>query len=451
MKSTEDIIQEIKSSGNLFVKVAVTDIDGIIRGKIISLDKLDKSLASGIGFCNVIFGWDSQDVCYTNSEKSGWHTGFGDAFAQIDTQTYRELPWDDKTALFLADFSSSPDFKNICPRSLLKNVISEADKMGFVPKCAKEFEWYNFDETSETLHFKEFHDPIPLTRGMFGYSLLRASQNGGFIGNLLKLLSEIDIPIDNFHTETGPGVYEASIQYSDALLAADRAAIFKNSVKEIAFLHETIPTFMAKWNSDLPGSGAHIHQSLWDKSGKNVFYDGNDSNKMSELLKHFVAGQLHCLPHILPMFAPTVNSYNRYVEGSWAATTVSWGIENRTTALRVINHDQESIRVEHRVSGSDINPYLSIAASLASGLYGIKHKLELKSKPVSGNAYQNMDNIHLHDTLHKATTAMKKSEIANELFGKEFVDHFIRTREWEWKQFKPKEDNWELKRYFEII
>ena len=168
-------------------------------------------------------------------------------------------------------------------------------------------------------------------------------------------------------------------------------------------------------------------------------------------MKHYIAGQLYCLPHILPMFAPTINSYKRYVEGSWSPTSVSWGIENRTTALRVINHQSESMRVEHRVPGADVNPYLSMAAALASGLYGIKHQLELELPATHGNQYSKKDAIKLPDSLKKATKAMKDSDIARELFGASFADHFVKTREWECGQEDGSQPNWEMKRYFEII
>ena len=287
---------------------------------------------------------------------------------------------------------------------------------------------------------------------MFGYSVLRPSENQAFYNDIFNLLQQFNVPLEGLHTETGDGVYEACIDYTDVLEAADRAVLFKTSVKEIAYRHQIIASFMAKWNSNLPGCSGHIHQSLWDTSGKtNLFYNAADDNNMSALLKHYIAGQLYCLPHILPMYAPTVNSYKRYIEGAWSSTSVSWGIENRTTALRVINHTEEGTRLETRVPGADANPYLSLAAGLASGLYGIKNKLPLNIEATEGSAYNNNNNQAYPKTLHEATEAMKSSAIAKDLFGDGFVDHFVRTREWEWKQFTQKVTDWELKRYFEII
>ncbi len=339
-----------------------------------------------------------------------------------------------------------------CPRTLLKNIRQQCVDMGYMPLFSKEFEWFNFKETSQSLKDKSFVNPVPLTPGMFGYSILRTSEKQAFYNDIFDLLQKFNIPLEGLHTETGDGVYEAAIEHTDILDAADRAVLFKTSVKEIAYRHGIIPSFMAKWNSSLPGCSGHIHQSLWDAAGNiNLFYDDGDEAHISELLKHYIAGQLHCLPHILPMYAPTINSYKRYVEGAWASTSVSWGIENRTAALRVINHSYISTRLETRVPGADANPYLSLAASLASGLYGIKHHLPLTLPVAKGNEYQNTSSRKFHKTLHEATEAMKRSDIAHELFGGTFVDHFVKTREWEWRQFIQKVTDWEMKRYFEII
>jgi glutamine synthetase len=210
-------------------------------------------------------------------------------------------------------------------------------------------------------------------------------------------------------------------------------------------------TFMAKISEDLPGCGGHVHQSLWDKSGKrNVFFDEKNKQHISETLKQYIAGQLFCLPHILPMFAPTVNSYKRLVEGAWAPTTLTWAMDNRTTALRVLCGGK-STRLETRVVGSDSNPYLAMAACLASGLYGVRNKLKLTVPPTTGSGYSDTGNGLLPKNLHESTQAMKNSALAKELFGDKFVEHFTGTREWEWRQYSKAVTDWELKRYFEII
>jgi glutamine synthetase len=265
-------------------------------------------------------------------------------------------------------------------------------------------------------------------------------------------MKKLNVPLEGLHTETGPGVYEAAIAYSGVLEAADRAVIFKTGTKEIAYHNGVIATFMAKFNENLPGCSGHVHQSLWDKkSTKNLFYDAQDKSKMSDMMRSYIAGQLYCLPFILPMIAPTINSYKRLVEGAWAPTTLTWAVDNRTVALRALPGSSKATRLETRVVGSDSNPYLAMSACLASGLYGIKNKLKLKQPATIGNGYRDLSNGSLPRNLWDATQAMKESKVAKELFGETFVTHFTQTREWEWKQFAKVVTDWELKRYLEII
>ena len=434
------------------VKFAVTDIDGILRGKLLSTRKILKALESDIGFCNVIFGWDMNDVVYDNTDVSGWHTGYADAKATLDIATYREIPWDDNCPLLLGDFSNSGDpVHNVCPRTLLKKIVDEASDMGFKAVFSNEFEWFNFKETPHTLIEKGFNDLKPLTPGMFGYSILRSTFSKEFFNTLFEQLQTFRVELEGLHTETGPGVYEAAIAHTDVLEAADRAVLFKSAVKELAYQHEILASFMAKWSTNYPGCSGHIHQSLWNTYNQNAFFDDSGETEISQTMKHYIGGQLHCMPYIMPFYAPTTNSYKRFIAGSWAATSVSWGFENRTTALRVIPSGRQATRLETRVPGADTNPYLSMAASLASGLYGIKHKIDPQIPLTDGNEYKNKKATPLPKTLDEAVSAMKNSDISDRLFGGEFCDHFIKTREWECKQADEEDPLWERKRYFEII
>jgi glutamine synthetase len=287
---------------------------------------------------------------------------------------------------------------------------------------------------------------------MFGYSVLRAAQNSAFFHDLFDMLTKFRVPVEGLHTETGPGVYEAAILYSDVIEAADRAVLFKSGVKEIAHRHNILASFMAKFNENLPGCSGHVHQSLWSADGdKNLFADSKKPHGISSLMESYIAGQLYCLPFILPMYAPTINSYKRLVEGAWAPTTVTWALDNRTTALRVLCGGDKSTRLETRVVGSDSNPYLAMAACLASGLYGVRNKMKLDIAQTIGSGYADKKNGILPKNLAEATHAMKTSDVAKELFGETFVDHFTGTREWEWRQYSKAVTDWELKRYFEII
>jgi glutamine synthetase len=444
--SQDQIIEKVKSFPGGKVKLAVTDTDGILRGKVIHLDKFLSVVNGGFGFCDVIFGWDCADSSYEGVDFTGWHTGYPDANASIDLNTFRQVPWDGDIPFFLADFNGL----NVCPRSLLKKVRQKSLDMGYSPIFAQEFEWFNFEEDSNDLHDTDFHRPKPMTQGMFGYSILRSSQRKDFFNELFDLLDKFNVTIEGIHTETGPGVYEAAIMYKDILEAADRAVLFKASAKEIGHEHGIIPSFMAKWNEKLPGCSGHIHQSLW-KDGKNIFFDPNGNHKMSSLMESYLAGLLHCLPELLPMYAPNMNSYKRLVEGMWAPTTITWGIDNRTTAVRVLPGSDKSTRIELRVPGSDANPYLAQAASLASGLYGIEKGLKLTQPACRANGYEDKSNGVLPANLWESTQRMKNSEVANSILGEDFVKHFTQTREWEWKQAAQVVTDWEVKRYFEII
>ncbi len=449
-QSLQELITYLENRSITKVKIAVTDIDGILRGKLISLDKFKSVAKSGFGFCNVVFGWDSGDVAYDNVQYTGWHSGYPDAHASIDLSTFREIPWENNGAFFLADFTAA-DGKclDICPRGLLKKITQEAADMGFYSSFSQEFEWFNYKRPAE---IRDFNSLEPITDGMFGYSILRASHQSAFFHDLFDQLTKFGVPIEGLHTETGPGVYEAAVLYSNILEAADRAVLFKSGVKEIAHRHGFLATFMAKVSETLPGCSGHVHQSLWSlDQSENLFYDAQASNHISELMQHYMAGQLYCLPHILPMVAPTINSYKRLVEGAWAPTTLTWAVDNRTTALRALPGSSGSTRLETRVVGSDSNPYLAMAACLASGLYGIKNKLRLDIPETIGNGYANKQHGILPSNLMEATRAMKNSPVARELFGAAFTEHFTASREWEWREFAKVVTNWETKRYLEII
>lgn len=450
----EAIVAEVRKSTESRVKVAIVDIDGVLRGKYILKDKFLSAVEKGFGFCDVVFGWDCADVCYDNVKLTGWHTGYPDANARLDLQTFRRVPWDDGVPFFLADFEDGRGGDlAACPRRLLKRVLGEIEDAGYQTRAGLEFEWFNFKETPDTL-FEKTHTAsrlTPLTPGMFGYSVLRAGRSQPYFKALMDELAAFGVPLEGLHTETGPGVFEAAIRYSEGLEAADRAALFKTGVKEIAARFDILPTFMARWNTSLPGSSGHIHHSLWSIDGTlNLFEDASRPDGMSDTFRHFIAGQIKAVPHLLPMLAPTVNSYKRLVEGFWAPTRMTWGIDNRTVALRVIRGGKAT-RLETRIGGADLNPYLALAALFAAGLYGIREKVELEAKPVEGNGYAVKDAPKLASNLAEAAQIMHGSELARSLLGDSFVDHFCATREWEWRQSQAAVTDWELKRYFEII
>jgi len=444
-------LEAIRKSGASKVKVACSDIDGILRGKYLHKDKFFGAAESGFGFCDVVFGWDSSDNCYDNAKITGWQHGFPDANARIDLDTHRKVPWDNDVDFFLGEFVK-PDGSPypVCPRQTLKKVLKRAEKLGVLPMCGIEFEWFNFAETPQSWAAKKGVGPEPITPGMFGYSLLRMNHSQEYFNALMDEMLAFKVPIEGLHTETGPGVYEVALLFSEALEAADRAILFKTGAKEIGASFGIMPSFMAKWNADLPGCSGHIHQSLSDGK-KNLFYDAKNSRSMSKLFESYLAGQVACLMEFAPMFWPTINSYKRLVDGFWAPVKPTWGLDNRTASFRVISGSPKATRLETRCPGADINPYLAVAAVISAGLHGVEKGLKLTAPPITGTN-QGAENIpRAPRTLIETTRNFQKSAIARDWLGDDFVDHFAATREWEWRQWLDGVTDWEMKRYFEII
>ncbi len=450
IKTVEDARAVVEARGLAQVKVGVTDIDGVIRGKYMAREKFFSALTSGFNFCDVVFGWDSHDQLYDRTTVTGWETGFPDAPVSIDPTTARDTPLEGDMLLFLGNFTGK--MSAVCPRSLLQRVIGKAADMGFAATAAAEFEFFVFDETPQSVRDKGYKNLKNLTPGWFGYSMLRSSVESDFYHALMKLALAMDMPLEGLHTETGPGVLEAAIEYSDALLAADRAVLFKTFTKVLAERQGKMATFMAKWSNAYPGQSGHLHLSLRDGSGKPVFHEEGKPGAMSDLMRWFVGGQQALMPELLAMVAPTVNSYSRLIPGFWAPTDATWGIENRTCALRVIPGSPMSQRVEYRVAAADINPYLAIAAALGSGLWGIEHRIE-PDAPIIGNAYdlKHANERALSRTLTHAADRLEASAAARALFGDVFVEHYAMTRRWEEREFQRAITDWELARYFEII
>jgi glutamine synthetase len=440
----------VEERGLLHVKVGVFDNDGVLRGKYIDRDKFFAALDKGLGFCDVVLGWDSNDQQYDNVSFTGWHTAFPDAQVRLLPQSCRALPLEGDMLLFLGEFSGSAE--EVCPRAVLRRVLQRAAGMGYGALAAAEFEFFLFNETPDSVRDKGYRGLKNLTPGYFGYSILRTGVHVELYQALLQLGADMRMPIEGLHTETGPGVIEAALHYTDALEAADRAALFKTFVKVLAQRRGLMATFMAKWSEKLPGQSGHLHLSLVRADGAAVFYDDSRPQTISDELRWFVGGQQALMPELLAMVASTVNSYSRLVPGYWAPTAATWGIENRTCALRVIQGGPKSQRVEYRIAAADINPYLAMAAAIGSGLWGIEHRIE-PDEPLTGNAYERSlpAKRQLPRTLGEAAHRLARSRAAQQLFGAAFVAHFAASREWEEREFRRAVTDWELARYFEII
>jgi glutamine synthetase len=449
VRTAEDARALVAERDVPYVKVGVFDVDGILRGKYISREKFLSALGSGFGFCDVVLGWDCQDQLYDNVKYTGWHTGYPDAPVRILPDSCRTLPFENGGLFFLGEFS--PPAESVCPRALLRRVIERGHAQGLEAYAGFEYEFFVFKETPESVREKHYRDLTPMAPGWFGYSVIRNSTGSDFYRVLLDTCREMDMGIEGLHEETGPGVIEAAITFDTALAAADKAALFKTFAKVLAQKHGMMATFMAKWSKDWPGQSGHIHVSL-KKDGAAVFHEAGKPHTMSDAMRWFVGGQQQLMPELLAMIAPTVNSYRRLIPGFWAPTDATWGVDNRTTALRVIPGSPKAQRVEYRVAAADANPYVILAAALGSGLWGIEHRVEPEPM-VTGNAYDQTFPPHLAlpRTLWDSAQRLKTSAAARDLFGDAFVEHYAATREWEEREFRKHVSDWEMARYFEII
>jgi glutamine synthetase len=451
VRTAEDARKIVRHRNLTHVKVGVHDIDGILRGKYLHRDKFFSALDGGFGFCDVVLGWDSNDQLYDNVTYTGWHTAYPDAAVRIVPETCRDLPSEPGGLFFLCEFA--PPAEAICPRGTLRRVLERAAGLGFDVKAGFEYEFFVFEETPHSIREKGYRNLKPISPGFFGYSVLRNSVHAEWYRDLLEKCEAMDMGLEGLHTETGAGVLEAALRVDDALGATDKAALFKTFVKVFAQQRGWLATFMAKWSKDWPGCGGHVHMSLWDRArGVSAFHDDAGEHRMSRTMRQFVAGQQALMPEMLAMVAPTVNSYRRLIPGFWAPTQAAWGVENRTTALRVIPGSAKSTRVEYRVAAADGNPYLALAAAIGSGLWGIENDLD-PGAPIRGNAYEvkRPAKLQLPRTLTEAAGRLHGSKAARSIFGDAFVDHYAATREWEEREFRKHISDWELDRYFEII
>lgn len=442
--------QFVTDHGIEHVKVGVFDGDGVMRGKYLSRDKFLSALEKGLGICDVVLGWDSGDQLCDNVKFTGWHSAFPDAPLRLLPETRREIPFEPRTALFLAEFAGRAEA--ICPRGTLRRVLERAAGMGYAVSAAAEFEFFMFQETPDSVREKGYRNLKTMTPGSFGYSVLRSTVHADLYQEFLDLGQRMRFPIEGLHTETGPGVLEAALSYCEALEAADRAALFKTFAKVLAQRHGLMATFMAKWSNQVPGQSGHLHISIRKQNGDAVFHDATKPHDMSDAMRWFLGGQQALMPELLAMIACTVNSYSRLIPGYWAPTSATWGVENRTTALRVIRGGPNSQRVEYRIAAADINPYIALAAAIGSGLWGIENRIE-PDAPIVGNAYdrEHPPERRLPSTLYAAAERLAASTPARALFGDAFVDHYVSTRQWEEREFRKAITDWELARYFEII
>jgi glutamine synthetase len=448
--STKDALRLAEERKLTHVNVGLFDVDGLLRAKRISLKKLASVLDKGLMFCDVIYGWDLHDQIYDNVRFTGWHTGFPDCPVTIYPQTCRDLPFEPGGLFFFGELAGAG--AAIDPRAAVGRILERLESHGMRAAAGFEYEFFIFEETPDSVRAKGYRDLRPLSPGFFGYSGLRSLTHSELYNEILAVCEQMGLPLEGLHEESGAGVLEAAITVDDALRSADNAALFKAAIKVLCQRRGLMATFMARWSPDWPGQSGHIHLSLSDGDGNALFHDEAAEHAMSKTMRHFIAGQQALMPELLALVCPTINSYRRLIPGYWAPTSATWGIENRTCALRAIPGPASSQRVEYRIAPADANPYAALAAALGSGLWGIERELE-PDAPIEGNAYDLPPDgpRALPATLWDAAQRLKGSDAARDLFGPEFVDHFAATREWEEREFRKHISDWELARYFEAI
>jgi glutamine synthetase len=435
-------------------KMGAVDLDGLWRGKRVAADYFVESVAqTGSFMCNILFGWDLQDIPIPNLKYTGSHTGYPDVNVRPDMSTLRLVPWEPGVASVICDVFERDGTPAVhSPRQILRSMIERSEAMGLKPVVAYEFEFYLLRGSANELELRGWRDLEPISQGHHTYSIDRDAGTEFLMGDVRRQLADYGVHIEASNSEHGPGQYEVNIHYGDALKAADSAMLLKHTVKEIAAQHGYTATFIAKLKSEWAGSSGHVHLSMVDEEGTPVFSNPEDPGNLSEIGSRFMAGLIANGPAFVPIYLPTTNSYKRVATADWAPTTMTWGVDNRTVAIRSIPSAGTPARVENRMAGADANPYLVIAASLASGLDGIVNEL-VPPERIVGDGYANLDEktTAVTMTLADAVNEFTASEVTRKYFGDEFVEHYAALRRWEIEKAAAAVTDWEIARYLEHI
>ena len=447
-----------------YITLGLPDTNGIFRRKHFSGHHFLRSLSRGIPFSNAIFCWDLADNWVYPFKMGNIDQLFGDSVMKPDLTTFMVVPWEEQRATCISDLWTKQGAPvTISSRHVLRNLVERARSLGFEPMAAPELEIRFFREDGVSLRKKDFGpDLVPLHPLSKNYGSGSICSDDHLIADIASMMQDYGMDVESYLTEHAPGMYELNTAYADALTAADHAMLFKAGIKEIACQKGFMASFMSRWNEKEDGSSGHVHMSLWDcNRERNLFWDEDAERGMSSTMRHFLAGLLSALPDFMAIYAPLINSYKRHITNSSIRVPMctTWGIDNRSCTVRVLNHERRAIRIENRVPGADANFYLVFAAMIASGLYGIERKLEL-SAPLKGNAHQptaidqalvSGEIRSLAHNLTVATDMLARSAIAREYFGTDFIEHFVVTRRWEIQQYEQAVTNWERRRYLELI
>jgi glutamine synthetase len=437
------------------VIVGFTDHYGRLMGKRFDAGFfLDSAVRDGTHGCSYLLAVDMEMEPVAGYEFASWQQGFGDVHLLPDMATLRRAAWADSAAVVLCDVhdNSSNEPVAVAPRQILRRQVERLSALGLQAQAASELEFYLFDDDYRSARADDYRELQ--TAGWYSedYHLLQGGRVEGYVGAARRMLTASGIPVENSKGETGRGQHELNIRYTEALDMADRHTLMKHSMKELADQHGISLTFMAKPFHQDAGSSSHIHLSLWDPTARtNAFASESATHpdERTDVFRWFLAGWLAYTNDFMVCYAPTVNSYKRFVDASWAPTRIAWSGDNRTAGFRVVGSGP-SLRIECRLPGADCNPYLAYAASLASGLAGIEQQLELP-EPFSGDAYAAEQLPRVARTLTEAVDAFASSDVARSAFGDDVVDHYSHFHRTEVDAFNAAVTDWERERYFERI
>jgi len=452
MLTRGQLVEEIDCGAIDTVIAAFPDMYGRLMGKRITGRFFRDQVASGgMHVCDYLLTADMEMDPVPGYTFASWERGYGDLHLLPDFATLRRAAWLPRTALILCDPVADPDHApiEVAPRQMLKRQLDRARAMGFSAMGGSEIELYCFDETYESARAKHFHDLRPMSAYIEDYHIFQGTKEDGLIGAIRRTLDESGVPVEFSKGEWSPGQQEINLAYCDALTQADRNTVYKHAAREIAYAQGKAVTFMSKWDERLAGSSMHVHISLWDIEGRALFPGDRELGpiRASDTFRLFLGGWMAHLDELTACYAPYVNSYKRYQEGSFAPTGVAWSYDNRTAGFRVVGRGP-SLRIECRVPGADANPYIVYAASIAAGLDGIERGIE--PPPIfQGDIYQAADLPRVPRTLRDATDLFERGELARRAFGDDVFAHYLHFLRTEQRKFDEVVTCWERARFFE--
>jgi glutamine synthetase len=445
-----DQLKEQVSQGSIDTVLACfVDMQGRLMGKRFHAQNFVDISYEETHCCNYLLATDLEMATPDGYAATSWEKGYGDYVMKPDLDTIRLVPWLEGTAMVLCDVQDHHHHDPIphSPRQILQKQVAKMEKLGFTPMTATELEFFIFEKSFEEISKDGFKNLTPISAYNEDYHILQTTKEEGVMRPVRNHLFNAGIPIENSKGEAEAGQEELNIRYAPALDCADYHSIAKHAIKEIAWQQGHAVTFLPKWHHTRVGSSSHVHQSLW-KDGVAAFYDEKDPLGMSDIMRQYLAGLIKYAPDYTYFLAPYVNSYKRFAKGTFAPTKLVWSIDNRTAAFRLCGANTKAVRVECRIGGSDINPYLAIAAQLAAGMKGIEEKLELAA-PSSGDVYEMAHEQDIPKTLRDATEMLRNSDMLKEAFGEDVVAHYTRAGEWEQEEFDSVVTDWEVARGFE--